>query len=211
MKNCPFLSFDPGIRLHHPSLTVAGFALAVIMGFSRQAEGQVYEWTDPKGTRHFSSEKRGEQFKIAVLPPLHREKSVKGIEKKGPSGEKALVGCHDHGGINCQAGADGDGSVVCLDGFRDAAAPFRFFCFMPKLAVSEVIPGKEPGTASIVVRNESGVAAIKPVITFPSSFGSPKISGPDSIPPREVGEFLVLGITGAPSSGEVSISCQNCG
>lgn len=211
MKNDNLLNSSLGTLLRPISRIGLGLALLGGLGLTRPAKGQVYEWTDPRGVRHFSTEKRGDQFKKADLPPLHREKGSKVSAKTGGVAGKALAGCHDHGGINCQAGPDGDGSVICVDGFKDAAAPFRFFCFMPKLAVSEVMPGKDAGTFKVLVRNESGVAATKPIIFLPSSFGLPSITGPDSIAPREVGEFLVSGIASVPSSGDISITCQNCG
>lgn len=192
-------------------LAGSGIALIVGLSLSRSAQAQVYEWTDPSGVRHFSSQKRGEQFKKADLPPIHREKASKVAAKKGAPDEKTLTSCQNHGGIDCQSGPDGDGSVVCVDGFREAAAPFRFFCFMPKLAISEIVTSGEADKFSVIVRNESGVAATKPVITLPSSSGSPKISGPDEIPPREVGEFIVTGTSSVPQTGEVLVGCQNCG
>lgn len=211
MKNDNLLNSSLGTMFRPVSRIGLGLALLGGLGLTRPAKGQVYEWTDPRGVRHFSSEKRGDQFKKADLPPLLREKANKVSVKTGGASGKALEGCHNHGGINCQAGPDGDGSVICVDGFKDAAAPFRFFCFMPKLAVSEVIPGKDAGTIKVVVRNESGVAATKPMITLPASFGSPTITGPDAIAPHEVGEFLIAGLTSAPTNSEVSIQCQNCG
>ncbi len=175
------------------------------------AEAQVYEWTDPRGVRHFSSEKQGDNFKKADLPPLLREKTYKKSTKSTASGVKPLHGCAEHGGIDCQAGADSDGSVVCTDGFRDAAARYRFSCSMPKLTVSEVVPANELGSFTIVVRNESGVVATKPIITLPESLGKPTVSGPESIAPHEIGEFKIVGAASNPKSEEVLIGCENCG
>jgi hypothetical protein len=175
------------------------------------AEAQVYEWTDPRGVRHFSSEKQGDNFKKADLPPLLREKTYKKSTKSTASGVKPLHGCAEHGGIDCQAGADSDGSVVCTDGFRDAVARYRFSCSMPKLTVSEVVPGNELGSFTVIVRNESGVAATKPSITLSDSLGKPTITGPDSVAPHEIGEFKVVGASAIGKSEDVVIKCENCG
>lgn len=194
------------------SLLIAGGMVGVlILGHIPSSQAQVYEWTDPRGVRHFSSEKQGDNFKKAVLPPLLREKNGAKNDSKKHSGVTSLRGCAEHGGINCQAGADSDGSVVCSDGFRDAVARYRFSCSMPKLVVSELIKGKDAGSFTVIVRNESGVAATKPSLMVPSSVGSPSISGPDAVPPHEIGEFRVSGAASTPKGEELSIRCENCG
>ena len=33
--------------------------------------------------------------------------------------------CSYHGGVNCSAGADWDGSVICNDGWRDSSVKYR--------------------------------------------------------------------------------------
>jgi hypothetical protein len=82
---------------------------------------------------------------------------------------------------------------------------------MPKLTVSEVVPANELGSFTIVVRNESGVAATKPVVTLAESLGKPTVSGPESIAPHEIGEFKIVGASSNPKSEEVLIGCENCG
>lgn len=193
------------------SICLVAQAAVIVVALEGFAEAQVYEWTDPRGVRHFSSEKQGDNFKKADLPPLLREKTVKTSIKSSASSVKPLHGCAEHGGIDCQAGADSDGSVVCTDGFRDAVARYRFSCSMPKLSVSEVVPANELGSFTIVVRNESGVVATKPVLTLPESLGKPTVSGPESITAHEIGEFKVVGASSNPKSEEVLIGCENCG
>jgi hypothetical protein len=82
---------------------------------------------------------------------------------------------------------------------------------MPKLTVSEVVPGNELGSFTVIVRNESGVVATKPIITLPESLGKPTISGPESISPHEIGEFKIVGAASNPKSEEILIKCENCG
>lgn len=33
--------------------------------------------------------------------------------------------CSGHGGVNCAAGPDSDGSVICNDGWRDSSVRYR--------------------------------------------------------------------------------------
>ena len=33
--------------------------------------------------------------------------------------------CSSHGGVNCSAGADSDGSVICVDGWRDSSVTYQ--------------------------------------------------------------------------------------
>lgn len=33
--------------------------------------------------------------------------------------------CSGHGGVNCSAGPDSDGSVICVDGFRDSSVQYQ--------------------------------------------------------------------------------------
>jgi hypothetical protein len=184
----PFVSLGPLILL------------ATLVG---RSSAEVYEWTDSRGVRHFASQKVGDEFKKAALPPLLKERS-KPMAKKPE-------GCGGHGGISCQAGADDDGSVICFDGFRGASARFRFSCSSPKLTVTAVEAAAGAGSYKVVIRNDSGVTAEKPVITLPPELGKPTISGPESIAPLELAEFLVAGTTAAPAAPQVAVGCGNCG
>lgn len=36
--------------------------------------------------------------------------------------------CSSHGGVNCAAGADSDGSVICHDGWEDSSVEYYKVC-----------------------------------------------------------------------------------
>lgn len=37
----------------------------------------------------------------------------------------AAGACGEHGGVNCPAGPDADGSVICADGYRDTSLKYQ--------------------------------------------------------------------------------------
>lgn len=81
---------------------------------------EVYEWQDSKGVRHFSTSSPHPESIPAKLPPIMREKEVKA--------QLRLEGCDNHGGVDCVAGSDEDGSAICKDGYRDPVTEFVKVC-----------------------------------------------------------------------------------
>lgn len=150
---------------------------------SASAEG-VFTWEDESGVLHFSSSKDTEKAQLADLPPIMR-----GEVKLAPV---PLVSCKEHGGIDCQAGSDSDGSVICLDGFKNATARFRFSCNSPRLKVVELIDEEEGLPPKVLVRNSNSVPAKTPVISYRAESGEElSFSGPAEIAPYGVGEFVL--------------------
>ena len=45
--------------------------------------------------------------------------------------------CSDHGGVNCDAGPDTDGSVVCNDGWTGSTVQYHFVSDNQNLALSK--------------------------------------------------------------------------
>jgi hypothetical protein len=177
--------------------------VAFVLFTSSAALGQVYEWTDAKGVRHFSSTKHGDSYKPADLPNIMRESvAASGV---------LLQSCIRHGGINCSSGPDADGSVICYDGYRDAPARYRFSCSSAKLSAATVtLPGAD-GVITVAVRNESGVLAQKPQVTFQSGEKKEAAKGPTEIGPMEMAEYKFFGHTSAIPMESISLSCLNCG
>ena len=173
-----------------------------------QAE-EVYRWEDEHGVIHYSSEPQTKNDKPADLPRITRGRL--GLQAQ------ALQSCSAHGDIDCQAGADVDGSVICADGFRDASTRFRLHCNTPKLSIADIGDPKPDGKFSILVRNSKAVAAENPeVILRMSQMGVGIIlQGPKSIAPFEVGEFLFDpteygALESKPNPAQVTITCSNC-
>ena len=170
---------------------------------------EVYRWEGPDGVVHYSSEPPEVDAAPAELPRITRGRL--GLQAK------ALETCENHGGINCQVGADLDGSVICLDGFKDTSTRYRFHCNSPKLDLSDISDIKESGEFSILVRNSRSVAAEKPeiLLRLTDSPAAIVLKGPREIDAYEVGEFIYNpaeygALTEKPKPEQLTITCSNC-
>ena len=95
---------------------------------SPQASAQnIYRSVDANGKVVYSTKPSSNEAAPASLPTVTRENLKAKIEQIKSN---TPITCEDHGGINCAAKADGDGSVICLDGFRDAVPRFNFYCLL---------------------------------------------------------------------------------
>ncbi len=142
----------------------------------------VYKWQDETGTVHYSSKPVNKNAKPAELPPITRGE-VQLTKRK-------LISCGDHGGINCKAGADTDGSVICYDGFRNASPRYRFSCNSPKLEISEIGDIEADGSFRVMVRNAKSVVASSAAVLFKPDMGPEvKLVGPDEIEAFGIAEF----------------------
>ena len=183
-------------------------SLALIFIASSALASPVYKWQDKQGVIHYSSKAGQSDAKPADLPKIMR------AEVKLP--KAALKSCSDHGGINCQAGTDKDGSVICFDGFREASARFRFSCSSPKLEIADISEPDPTGVFTVYVRNSSSVKASTPALILRPGDGKEfQLQGPQDIDPLGMGEFVFK-----PESNEtlkdkvtlaqLDISCANC-
>jgi hypothetical protein len=172
------------------------------------AKPQVYTWTDESGVVHFSSKPTNPEAKQAELPEINRG-DVQIVKPK-------LISCTAHGGIDCQAGADEDGSVICHDGFRGASARYRFTCNSPKLQITGVTPVDELGNFIVTVRNLKSVRAISTALLYTPEPGTEvKLTGPNEVGPYEVVEYTFEPKdadipTGTVGLEELTVKCANC-
>lgn len=169
----------------------------------------VYKATTKDGTVLYSNKPTTKNAKPAELPKIMRGE-VKLVEQK-------LTTCDKHGGVNCPAGPDSDGSVICLDGFKAASARFRFTCNSPKLEISDISDVAPDGSFTVFVRNTKSVAAQKPVVSYKNPDGKEvKVQGPESIDGFGVAEFhssLPGGDVVPPkrlTMADLNLSCANC-
>ena len=165
----------------------------------------IYKWTDAKGETHYSTKAPSQDAKPATLPTVKKE-------KLNP-GSGLPQGCANHGGMNCAAGPDTDGSVICLDSFRDAVNRFNFSCLEARLEITE-IKEKVPGTEfSVFIRNTRGVEVQEPVVTYESQYREKiTLSGPAKVDPYGVEEFKLTIRPGLskPTAANLTVSCLNC-
>jgi len=170
--------------------------------------GPIYSWKDKNGVKHYTTKAPSKTAKPAKLPTINRGE-MKLVKKK-------LVSCKSHGGIDCQAGADKDGSVVCYDGFKGASARYRFSCSTPKLEISEVSEVSERGEFKVYIRNSKAVKASKPAVFFKPDTGREfKLSGPKEIEPFGIAEFDYEPVEDAKpvtkvTLAQINITCANC-
>lgn len=169
-----------------------------------QAQG-IYRSTDNQGKVTYSSKPSGAGSTPARLPKI--AKVPMKLEQNAPST------CTLHGGINCAAGADADGSVICFDGHRDAVSRYNFSCRQARVEITEV-KEKTPGAEYIVyVRNSTGIQADSPLLLYmlPRSERR-EIKGPGAIAPYGVEEFTVTRgpLDPAVNTTNLSATCNNC-
>lgn len=170
---------------------------------------EVYRWEGDDGVVHYSTTPPDNASRPADLPRITRGRL--GLQAK------AQESCDNHGGVNCQSGADVDGSVICTDGYLDATTRYRFYCNSPKLEVADIGERKANGDFSILVRNSKSVAAQKPelILRLNQMTAGIILTGPEKIDPFEVGEFIYktseygeLAKKLEPS--QITIACINC-
>ena len=175
----------------------------------------VYKWEDEKGNVHYSNTPPEKGAKPVDLPKIMK------AEVKIP--KEALVSCDGHGGINCEAGADDDGSVICYDGFKEAASRFRFSCSGAKLEIANISDLKKDGSFTVYVRNKKNVAAQKVSVAFKASTGKDiKLKGPDVVESLGTGDYVYspggiadqnkgdIDLIDKPDAGQLSVNCSNC-
>ncbi len=193
------------------STTALSFAIfcAVMLRISPCLADQVYRWEGKDGVVHYSSEPPEIDAKPADLPRITRGRL--GLQAK------TFETCDRHGGINCQVGADLDGSVICTDGYSDTPTRFRFHCNSPKLEIADIGNIKDNGEFTILVRNSRSVAAEKPelILRLNQSAAGVVLRGPEIIPPFEVGEFIYKpeenGVVNQKlRPDQVTVNCFNC-
>ncbi|NLF24690.1 MAG: DUF4124 domain-containing protein [Deltaproteobacteria bacterium] len=181
--------------------------LILMMGVSI-ADAEVYKWQDSNGVVHYSSKPTSQEAKPATLPKITR--ADVGIPSSG------LVSCAKHGGIDCQAGPDMDGSVICMDGFTGATTRYRFHCSTPKLSISEVSDKTPEGTYKVVLRNAKAVKANQVSLFFERPDGKEvPLNGPAEVEPFGAAEYVLdkvdaEGLSSKPTIANLRFTCSNC-
>lgn len=168
----------------------------------------VYKSEDKDGRIVYSSKPPTKDAKPAQLPEIMRgDLLINKITRKT---------CTSRGGVNCEAGADSDGSVICFDGSNDSDERFSFTCTTPKLEITEITEITPEGRFSVFIRNNKGVKAKAPVVSYKLPNGSAvELRGPAEIAPFELGEFAVATpdptlADKQPTATQIEITCSNC-
>jgi Domain of unknown function (DUF4124) len=190
---------------------VTAVAAALLLATPPAAKCQVYKTVDKDGNVQYTSKPPKKGAKPAELPKIMRAE-VRLTEKR-------LETCDKHGGVNCQAGADKDGSVICYDGFTEASARFRFTCSTAKLEISDVSEVTESGGFTVFVRNSKSVKASESALIYkPQGAPEVKLNGPTEVEPFGIAEFTYEPPKGKqeslalskPGLAELDVVCANC-
>lgn len=199
------------------------------------AADSLYTWKDSEGRTHYSTTPQNPEAKEANLPDIKRENLSEKIDQLRSATPNT---CHQHGGVDCSQGADADGSVVCIDGTRDAITPFQASCLEVKLSygtptllndANEVlgtvdqklsISSQQLSLTSvhITLRNRSAVQAtgVNIKIVLPGSIPI-DIFGPDTVEPFGVADYIfpikLVGRLITPHElreARFKVRCENC-
>jgi hypothetical protein len=190
------------------SILITSIILSTV-AFTTNLKAQVYGWEDEKGVKNYSSKPPYKGAKPADLPPIMWEKNMP------DSSASVRIGtvCANHGGTDCQSGADEDGSVICVDGFTESNEQFEANCTGTKLELSEVEDTTKKGAQHVWIRNTGDIPAKNVVITGKNKDTKVTATGPETIPPLEVGEYVFKSLDPETKivKNEISINCSNCG
>lgn len=195
---------------------------------------KIYRQVDAAGTVTYSTTELPNSEPANTLPEIQKENIDNRIKNF-----LAVVpeNCEKHGGIDCQAQADSDGSVICLDGYRDAELPYRFHCLEAFLQIfsftlsnsenrpitfnpSKPFKNQSPaaGILQVSIRNNSNVEATG-IKVFINKTWREKIHalGPEIVKPYEIQDYSfnvqdlkALERNFAINKGTIKIQCINC-
>lgn len=183
-----------------------GLTLLIFVFLSNvQAQG-IYKYTDKDGIVRYTTKAPEANPIPAQLPNIKREAWI----SKAPKVET----CAKHGGVDCSKGADTDGSVICLDDYRNATNRYNFTCLEARMDIEDVQEKNNGLEYSVFVRNSSGVKVTSPMVTYESpEHDKVQLNGPNEIAPFGVAEFklqLTSPLRVKPNHGNIIISCVNC-
>jgi hypothetical protein len=173
---------------------------------------EIYRWTDNGGTINYSSKKPYPDAEPANLPPILKERPGKQIVNLN-----VRQSCKTHGGISCEKGADKDGSVICIDGFKAAAERFQFRCQTAELMISDIKFPKNSDKLTVYVRNKKDIEATDIDLKLNiDKFKSLKGVGPKNIKPLSIAEYEFSNskvknkIERSEIKARLKMSCANC-
>lgn len=162
---------------------------------------------------HFSTKpvKGKEPAKLPEVDKVNIDQQIKRIKAQTPKN------CASHGGIDCEAGKDGDGSVICMDGFKGSVLSFSKKCGQARLQVDSAKFTENYEYIELFIRNLSpveaeGIQAYGRVRAQPKK----KAFGPTKVEAYSVGEYKIpLGVRIkdiAPPFRVYSytLKCENC-
>lgn len=215
--------------------TAALLCLFIVLFSSRSRAENIFKHVDASGKITYSTTPEHSGQKPVELPKVQRENTNQRLETLKQS---SLVTCERHGGIDCSRGTDNDGSVICTDGFRDAAPFFDRNCLEAKLQLSplrfETSEGKrltfkqlfqpqnfsekqELLSSNISLRNLSSVEAQEVHVVLPIGADDIVAAGPEKVEPYGIADYtltvkreLLLKRKLMLFEPQLKVTCKNC-
>lgn len=178
-------------------ILIFSFSAITILALQELRADPIYRAKDEKGNIFYTSKPKSADAKPADLPKL--------IKAPSPDSKPSGTTCIGHGGVNCQAGADSDGSVICYDNFKESLQRFVFSCSAAKLAIIPESQTRAAGEFTVVVRNKSSVAAKGIKISGPRSV---ILEGPAEISPHDSASYKTKHDIN--KNAQFQINCDNC-
>lgn len=181
---------------------------SILLFFKAAAADPIYRTVDEEGRMIFQSSPQGKSGESVNLPKIEKEnfnKRIENLKKTIPDT------CQKRGGIDCSKGADGDGSVICLDDFKESPLSFTEECSRVRLQITaenffdkvdmplkgndlrpESYGGTVPTRISIQVRNLSSVKAEEVQVAAEIVKRPFPAIGPEVIEPFGLEEYTVF-------------------
>ncbi len=183
----------------------------------------VFKWVDDEGNIHYSNNSQDSQGTKAELPELEKSDFKDRLEELNSISNQT---CIKRGGVNCEAGKDGDGSVICLDGYKDSSEEFQALCTEVRLQSSINLPENRSRKRltimplTVIVRNNSAIIAedVRVEVSLLKALNLSVrekliLEGSKNIPAFGISEYTFTGKTFDERilrKGNISTSCKNC-
>ena len=169
---------------------------------------EIYTAQDESGRVIFTN--RGTEDTVGPVP-------LPTLGKFDPEHTKILIPstCAKHGGVDCRAGADIDGSVICGDRFKESELTFLQACSTTRLEVVSFSGPDSSGEYMVKLRNLRDIAAQMPSIRMFFKPSKPlEVGVPDDIAPYSTAEIpfrpASSNLVSPLKRSDLWITCENC-
>ena len=199
-------------------ITLCLFIAFIFSAQSRTASQEnsgdtIYKGKDARGRLVFSNKPLDDKSQKMDLPEIKKEdidSKISRLKKLTPKN------CLEHAGVDCTAGPDTDGSVICSDGYKEAVLRFQDKCTEALLRVenAEIKKTGRLNQLKLVLRNHSPVKAknVRTEISLPKK--KLKLAkGPTSVEPWGLAEYLLKDYgdeTLSSNKVRYKVRCKNC-
>jgi hypothetical protein len=158
----PFISLLKNYPLKHSNAIFIRIIAFNLLYSNILLADDVFKWTDADGKVHYSNSSKDNQGTKAELPQIEKSDFNDRLDELNSISNQT---CVKRGGISCEAGKDEDGSVICLDGYRNSSEEFNSLCTEVRLQATIKLPENRSRKMlttmplTVTVRNNSAIEA----------------------------------------------------